>query len=200
MDLMNLFKQQLNGDVLKQMTQQSGLNDETKTTEAAQNIFTTLLGSISKNASTEQGAKDLDQALEKDHDGSMMDNIMSLFGGGDTNTTNTKATNGSGILKHVFGGKEETVVKGLSQVNNMNPDATQSMMKTIAPMVMAMLGQAKVQQGVNAANIGQFLNQQKEQAPKNTQLSGIMSMLDKDGDGDVMDDIQGMLGGFFGKK
>jgi len=198
MDLMNLFKQQLNGDVLKQMTQQSGLNDETKTTEAAENIFTTLLGTISKNASTEQGANDLDKALEKDHNGSMMDNIMSLFGG--DNTTKTSATNGSGILKHVFGGKEETVVNGLSQVNNMNPDATQSMMKTIAPMVMAMLGQAKVQQGVNASNISEFLNQQKEQTPQKTQLNSIMSMLDKDGDGDVMDEIQGMLGGFFGKK
>lgn len=197
MDFMNLFKQQLNGDVLKQMNQQSGLNDETKTTEAAQNIFSTLLNAVSKNASTEQGAKDLDKALEKDHDGSILNNIMGLFGG---DSNNTNATNGSGILKHVLGGKEENVVQGLSQVNNMNPEATQSMMKSIAPMVMAMLGQAKVQQGVNANNISQFLNQQKENQPQNTQLSGIMSMLDKDGDGDIMDDIQGMLGGFFGKK
>lgn len=31
-------------------------------------------------------------------------------------------------------------------------------------------------------------------------LGGLTSMLDRDGDGNIMDDIQGMAGGLFGKK
>jgi len=199
MDLMDMFKQQMTGAVVNQMAQKIGLGgNEQQTTSAAQNVFTTLMGAVTKNAATPQGAESLNKALEKDHDGSVMSNLMSFLGGGPTENVSARAENGSGILKHLLGGKEQGVVQGLSQMNNMSPEATQTLMTTVAPMVMSMLGKAKQEKGFDASNITQFLGNQQPQT-NNNQLSGIMSMLDSDGDGNVMDDIGGMLGGFFGK-
>jgi len=199
MDLMNMFKQQMGGAVLNQMTQQAGLNSSEETSSAAQNVFSTLLGVVQKNASTEKGAQDLNNALDRDHDGSVMENIMGLFGQSSTNDQGTKnqATNGSGILKHMLGGNQQNVVQQLSKMNNMNPAATQSMMMSIAPMVMGMLGKAKQDPNVNTDNISQFLGKQEQ--PKNNQVSGLLGMLDQDGDGSVMDELGDMLGNFFGK-
>lgn len=192
---MGLFKQQMAGQVLEQITKQAGLGDQNQASSAAENVFSTLLGAVSKNAATEQGAASLNKALENDHDGGVMDDLMGLLGG----NNNSRAANGSGILKHMLGGKQESIVQGLSKVNNMSPDATQSMMQSIAPMVMGMLGKAKSQQGFDAGSIASFLGQQ--QAPQQSnQLSGLMSMLDQDGDGSIVDDVTDMLGGFFGKK
>lgn len=200
MDLMNMFQQQMTNAAVNQMAQKIGLGgNEQQTSQAAQNVFSTLMGAVAKNASTPQGAESLNKALEKDHDGGVMDNLMSFLGTGPTENVSARAENGSGILKHLLGGKQQGVVQGLSQMNNMTPQATQSMMTTIAPMVMSMLGKAKQQQGFDASSITQFLGQQQAPAANNNQLSGIMSMLDSDGDGNVIDDIGGMLGGLFGK-
>lgn len=199
MDLMNMFQQQLTGAVVNQMAQKVGLGgNEQQTSQAAQNVFSTLIGAVTKNAATPQGAESLNKALDSDHDGGLMDNLMSFLGNGQTENVSARTENGSGILKHMLGNKEQGIVQGLSQVNNMSPAATQSMMQTIAPMVMGMLGKAKQQQGFDASSITQFLGNQ--QAPQgNSQLSALTSLLDRDGDGNVMDDIGGMLGGLFGK-
>jgi hypothetical protein len=196
MDLMDMFKQQMTNQVVSQMAQKVGLSDTAQTQTAATTVFSTLMGAISKNAATEEGAANLDKALERDHDGGMLDNVMSLFGGSDEPAASPKAANGAGILKHVLGGKQEGIIAALSQTNNMSPDATQTLMQSMAPMVMGMLGKAKKEQGLSASSLGGFLQGQKQET---SQLSGILSMLDSDGDGSVIDDIGGMLGGMFGK-
>jgi len=104
-----------------------------QTTQAAQNIFSTLMGAVTKNASTPQGAEALNKALESDHDGGILDNLTSFLGSGQTENVSARTENGSGILKHLLGAKQQGVVQGLSQMNNMSPQATQSMMTTIAP-------------------------------------------------------------------
>jgi hypothetical protein len=141
MDLMDMFKQQMTNQVVSQMAQKVGLSDTAQTQTAATTVFSTLMGAISKNAATEEGAANLDKALERDHDGGMLDNVMNLFGGGEEPAS--KAANGAGILKHVLGGKQEGIVAALSKTNNMSPDATQTLMQSMAPMVMGMLGKAK---------------------------------------------------------
>jgi hypothetical protein len=201
MDLMDMFKQQMTGAVVSGMAEKIGLGgNEAGTTQAAQNVFTTLMGAVTKNAATPQGAESLNKALDKNHagGGGVMDNLMSFLGSGATENVAAKAEDGNGILKHMLGGKQEGILQGLSQMNKMSPDATKTLMATVAPMVMSMLGSAKKEQGFDASNITQFLGKQQPKEDGN-QLSGIMSMLDSDGDGSVIDDIGGMLGGLFGK-
>lgn len=195
MDLMDMFKQQMTNQVVNQVAQKVGLSDTNQTQNAATTVFSTLMGAISKNATTEEGAAKLNSALERDHDGGMLDNVMSLFGGSEE-PANSRAANGQGILKHVLGNNQKGIVAALSKTNNMSPQATQTLMQSVAPMVMGILGKAKKEKGLSASDLGGFLQQQK---PESSQLEGIMGLLDQDGDGNVMDDIGGMLGGFFGK-
>jgi hypothetical protein len=199
MDLMDMFKQQMTNAAVNQLTQKIGLNSEAQTQSAAQNAFATLLGAMSKNAATEQGAQQLNQALEKDHDGSILDNITSFLGSGPTQHVPERATNGGGILNHLLGNKQQGVVQGLSKVNNMSPEATQSLLTTVAPLVMGVLGKAKQQQGFDASGLMSLLGQQQAAKQAPGQLDGLLGMLDRDGDGNYMDDIGGMLGGFFNK-
>lgn len=199
MDLMDMFKQQMTNTVVNQLTEKIGLNSQDQAQTAAQNAFSTLLGAVSKNAATEQGAQQLNQVLEKDHDGSILDNLTSFLSPGPTQNVSERATNGSGILGHLLGNKQQGIVQGLSQVNNMSPEATQNLLITVAPMVMGVLGKAKQNQGFDASGLMSLLGQQQpaQQAPG--QLGGLLNMLDRDGDGSALDDIGGMLGGFFGK-
>lgn len=199
MDLMDMFKQQMTNTVVNQLTEKIGLSNQDQAQSAAQNAFSTLLGAVSKNAATPQGAEQLHQALEKDHDGSLLDNLTSFLGSGPTQNVSERATNGNGILGHLLGNKQQGIVQGLSQVNQMSPEATQSLLTTVAPMVMGVLGKAKQSQGFDASGLMSLLGQQQpgKQAPG--QLDSLLSFLDQDGDGNYMDDIGGMLGGFFGK-
>lgn len=196
---MDMFKQQMTNTVVNQLTEKIGLSNQDQTQSAAQNAFSTLLGAVSKNAATPQGAEKLHQALEKDHDGSLLDNLTSFLGSGPTQNVSERATNGSGILGHLLGNKQQGIVQGLSQVNQMSPEATQSLLTTVAPMVMGVLGKAKQSQGFDASGLISLLGQQQpgKQAPG--QLDSLLSFLDRDGDGGYMDDIGGMIGGFFGK-
>ena len=199
MDLMNMFKQQMTNTVVNQLTEKIGLGSQDQTQSAAQNAFSTLLGAVSKNAATEQGAQQLNQVLEEDHDGSILDNLTSFLGSGPTQNVSERATNGNGILGHLLGNKQQGIVQGLSQVNNMSPEATQSLLTTVAPMVMGVLGKAKQSQGFDASGLVSLLGQQTAAKQAPGQLGGLLSMLDSDGDGNVIDDIGGMLGGMFGK-
>ncbi|MGH1334565.1 MAG: DUF937 domain-containing protein [Aureispira sp.] len=199
MDLMDMFKQQMTNTVVNQLTEKIGLGSQDQTQSAAQNAFSTLLGAVSKNAATEQGAQQLNQVLEKDHDGSILDNLTSFLSTGPTENVSERATNGNGILGHLLGNKQQGIIQGLSQVNKMSPEATQSLLTTVAPMVMGVLGKAKQSQGFDAGGLVSLLGQQQSAKQAPGQLGGLMSMLDSDGDGSVIDDIGGMLGGMFGK-
>lgn len=197
MDLMDVFKQQMTNAVVNQMAEKVGLHSEAQTQSAAQTVFSTLLGAVAKNAATPNGAQQLNQALERDHDGSIFDHLQSFLSPGPTQGVNERATNGSGILGHLLGGQKDAVTQKLSEANNMSPQATQVLMQTIAPMVMGALGKAKQQQGFDASGLISLLGNQS--AAQNNSLNSVLSLLDRDGDGNPLNDIGGMLGGFFGK-
>ena len=85
--------QQLDGDTMRQLSQQLG-TDESTTTSAVGAALPVLMGALAKNASSTDGAAALAGALDRDHDGSMLGDIAGMLGGGA----------GAGILKHVLGG------------------------------------------------------------------------------------------------
>jgi hypothetical protein len=82
------------------------------------------------------------------------------------------------------------------------------LMATLAPILMAMLGKAKRQTNTDAGGLGGALIDMVTKSQVNPRqnapdlgLAG--TLLDQDGDGQIMDDILGMgtkmLGGFFRK-
>ncbi|MCP4441802.1 MAG: DUF937 domain-containing protein [Aureispira sp.] len=215
MDLMSLLQGQLTDNTVSDLSKQTGINDPKQTKKAANQVLSALIGAMSKNASNEQGANALAGALERDHDGSILDNLSGLFGSNNQptlptspfavnkNTNNNlseRSANGMGILKHVLGGNQGGMVQKLSGMLGMNQGSTLSLMASLAPMLMGTLGKAKQQQNLNPGGLASLLNNQHQQnAKQNSQLGGLMGLLDSDGDGNVIDDIGGMLGGLFGK-
>ena len=193
MSLLDTITQQLGGDTMSQLSRQIGADPQT-TQNAVQMALPVLLGGLARNASNPAGASALDNALAKDHDGSMLDNLGSLLG-------NPQSANGGGILGHVFGGRREPVEAGVAQASGLSAQQTGKLLMILAPIVMAALGRMKRNQGMDAGGVGDVL--QRESSTAERQLPGglggmLGGLLDRNNDGSVMDDIGRMTGGLGG--
>lgn len=194
MDLTSLIQSQLSEGLIDQLSNQLGGVDKEKTTAATSSILTTLLGAMARNASTPDGAAALNNALEKDHDGSILDDVMGMVTG-QRSIDNERAVNGSGILNHVLGNRQGGAIDMISKMSGLDASKTGSLMTTLAPIVMGMLGKAKREQGLDQGGLTDLLTgfTKKEQG-SNPAMSLITGFLDADGDGSIIDDVAGMLG------
>ena len=223
--LQQQLSQQLSSGLLDQLSNQLGA-DKRQTATASSAILSSLMGAMARNAATPQGAKSLANALERDHDGSILDNLGGLMGGlmgqgrGQVRKSGleqlaesaglppvlARAINGSGILKHVLGTQQDNVVREVSETSGLSMDKVLPLMTTLAPLLMGMLGKTKREAGLDAGGLGGMLSdfmtsRQQEQSPG---LGMAGQLLDRDGDGSVIDDIADigtkMLGGFFSRR
>lgn len=191
--LTDMLTQQLAGTAISQISNKIG-SDPVTTSKAVQIAVPLLLAALARNSSTPEGAESLNQALSRDHDGSLLDNLMGFLG-------NSESANGAGILGHVLGTQRNDVETGLAQRTGLDPSATGQLLETVAPLVMAALGKTRQQQGLDANGLSAYLGGQNQQAQAAT--PGMMDMLggllDSNKDGSVLDDVGRMAGKFFGK-
>jgi len=203
MNILDLLQNQLSDNVLESLTQQIGGQDKKQTAAAASGILSTLTAALSKNAASPEGRSALASALDNDHDGSILDDVMGLLSG-NKQAANPRAANGAGILRHVLGQKQEDTSTLISKMSGLDKQSTMSLMMKLAPMVMGILGKQKREQNLDEGGLSALLsNTVKSTAQKREEMSLIERFLDKDGDGSVMDDLVrmggGMLGGLFKK-
>ena len=189
MDLIDLLQSQLSGNVLDQLSNQIGEEKE-KTEVATSGIISMLTAALAKNAASPGGASALANALDTDHDGSILDNIGDLLGG---NLTNNRAANGAGILRHVLGGKQGNAIDAISKMSGLNSAKTGNLMTMLAPIVLGMLGKQKKETNMDQSGLSDMLSRSVKSATNQRQEMGLLGkLLDRDGDGSVMDDIAGM--------
>jgi hypothetical protein len=206
MDLLNseLGKQIVNG-VSKETRQ-----PEDKTATVVAMAMPLLMGAMKRNASSPQGAEGLMNALNNKHDGSILDNLSSLFGGG---VNEDVKVDGLGILGHVLGGSQNNVVGAISKKSGMDSNSVMQILTVLAPIVLGYLGKQQRKKSVQSPDaldglLGGMLGGGRKKQQK--QQSLIENLLDGDGDGSVVDDIAGMvlsggskkgglLGGLFGR-
>lgn len=201
-NLMDLLQGQLSEGLIDQLSQQLGGADKQKTEVAAQSAISTLMAALNKNAQSPDGASSLASALERDHDGGILDNLGALLGqaAAPQEPSMPAALNGAGILKHVLGGKQSNAIDMIAKMSGLGGSQTGNLMTMLAPMVMGMLGRQKKQQGLDAGGIAQFLMKSVGSASAKQQEMGLIGkFLDQDGDGSVMDDLAGMGMKMFGK-
>jgi hypothetical protein len=206
-ELLNLLQQQLGSDdLMKHLSQQIGGADTEKTKAAASGIIATLTGAMAKNASKPEGASALANALERDHDGSILEDAIGLLSG-QKQAQNQKMMNGGGILKHLLGGKQNSAIQMISQMSGLDKGQTGNLMMQLAPLLMGALGKTKRQEGLDAAGLMSLLNGTVETTRKQQggqTMDMIAMFLDQDGDGDVKDDLVKiggkLLSGFFRRK
>lgn len=207
-NLMDLLQSQLSGQLMDQIGSQLGGSKEQNTT-AVNGVMSAILGGMAKNVSSPQGANALLGALDKDHDGSVLDDIMGLVTGGGAQSANSRATNGAGILKHVLGGKQSSVVDAVSKSTGLDSGKIGSLMVSMAPMIMGLLGKQKKENNLDAGGLADLVKMGSSLLNKSNSSSGIGSILtgilDKDGDGSIVDDIaqsgfKSLLGRLFRRK
>ncbi|MEP7270063.1 MAG: DUF937 domain-containing protein [Acidobacteriota bacterium] len=191
LNIQELLSQQLGGGAIQQLSQQIGADEET-TSNAVTAALPMLLGGLARNAQSPEGASSLLGALDRDHDGSVLDDIAGYLGQGG-------GAEGNGILGHVFGSNRQNVESGISQASGLDLSQVARLLPLLAPIVMAVLGRTQRQQGLDAPSLAGVLGRESQQAEASSPLMGILSqVLDSNRDGSVMDDVAGMLGGLLG--
>lgn len=139
MDIMQLLQGQMSGDLMRQISQQIGAPEE-QTATATNGIFTALLGGLANNTSNAQGLNALLGALDRDHDGSSLDDIMGFVSGMMSGSASGNQSNGLGILGHILGDKQEAVAQNVSQKSGLDLSQVMKLMPILAPIVMSVLG------------------------------------------------------------
>ena len=199
--LEDLLGQQQGGDAIGQISQMLGAN-QSMTSSAIQLALPMILSGLANNASTPQGAENLNTALEQDHSGGLLDNLMGYLGGGSSQPSETnRQTDGTGILGHIFGQKQSAVAQEVSQNSGLDIGQVAKLLITLAPIVMAFLGKQKQQQGLGADGLSSLLQgqQQQMQSSGNPMMDMVTGFLDKDHDGSAMDDLASMAANYFRK-
>lgn len=204
MDILQMLQGQLGEGMIEQLAGQIGA-DKDQTAAAANGVFSALLSGINKNVADPQGAQSFLSALERDHDGSILDNIGDLIMGG-ASAPSTPTTNGAGILNHVLGNNQGGIADAIGKMSGMDSGKVTQLLITLAPMVLGMLGKMRNNEQVNSGGGLIDLIGKTVQGAGQQQSSGSIftRLLDRDGDGSVMDDLlqmgsQSLLGGLFKK-
>ena len=176
MDFMQILQSQMSDELLDQLGSQIGANKE-QTASAANGIFASILGGLAKNASSEQGLSALGAALDRDHDGSMLDDIMGMVGGMMQNQGGNSALNGAGILGHVLGDQQEVAAQHVSQNSGLNMNQVMKLMPLLAPIVMAVLGKAKNQGGLDLGSIASILMGSAQNAGQQSGMGDLLGSI-----------------------
>ena len=192
MALIDQIQQQITGEHLSQLSRQLGVPEQ-QTREALPAALATLTGAMARNASQPQGAQQLAGALSQ-HDGSILDSLGGFLGSGNT-------SHGAAILGHIFGGRQGNVETGLGRATGLDPATMARLLALLAPIVLGYLGRQQRQKNLDAGGLSDYLGTERQRIEQNPQAQkGLGSLLDADGDGQIIDDLMGMAGGFLGGK
>jgi hypothetical protein len=184
---------------------------ENKTNDVLTMALPVLMQAMKRNAASPQGAEGLLNALNSKHDGSILDNLGGLFEGG---VNSSVLEDGSKILGHVLGGKQQNVENAIGARAGLDANSVANILKVAAPILMGVLGKQTKENNINSSSgmeslLGGLLGGNSPQQEQ----SFLESILDADGDGSIIDDVAGMvlggnkkksglgglLGGLFGK-
>lgn len=199
--LQDLIGQVQGNQAVDQISQNLGA-DQSAVTSAIQMALPVIMGGLANNVQQPQGAENLDSALTKDHDGSLLGSLTDyLTGGVPSPQQATRQTNGAGILDHILGGTKEPAAQEISQKSGLNTGQVANLLITLAPIVMAYLGKQKQDNNLNTGGLSDLImgQQQQIQSSGNPMIDMASRMLDKDGDGSALDDLASMAAGYFMK-
>lgn len=161
-------------------------------------VATPLVISYLRNKSQDnKEAEALNNALDKDHDGSILD---------DTSQLEARQNEGGSILSHVFGSEKGNVENQLSQNTGISIDKIGPILAMLAPVIMGYIGKEKQQNNVGAGGLGDLLGgilggaqtqaQQQQSNPLNDILGNVLGGGQSQSSGNPLNDILGsVLGG-----
>ena len=146
-----------------------------------------LIAGMAKNALDKKGAEKLTKAIKKDHDGSILDQVGNLTG--DTEVDGAK------ILGHILGSKQDVAQMNIAKTSGMDPEQARQLMAFAGPLLLGTIGKQVKEKNLKTEDIVDMLQQttkvQETNQPWLTKFA--TDILDKDGDGQITDDLMNML-------
>ncbi|HYQ84714.1 MAG TPA: DUF937 domain-containing protein, partial [Rubrobacter sp.] len=90
---------------------------------------------------------------------------------------------------------------GLGRATGLDAGTMAKLLALLAPIVLGYLGRQQRQSNLDAGGLSDYLGGERQRIEQNPQANkGLGSLLDADGDGQILDDLMGMAGGFLGGK
>ena len=193
--LVDLITQQLGSGALNQMSGAIG-GDSESTQKAIGAALPVLVGALARNSASSEGAQSLAHALERDHDGSVLDNLGDLLGAagglggllgggggqksgglgglldvaggllGGGSQKGSKALDGAGILGHLLGSRQSAVEQGVSKASGLDSGQVGKLLVALAPVVMGALGKMKQERGLDASALAGVLDSERQDLEK----------------------------------
>lgn len=153
-----------------------------------------LLKALAKNTKDPKQAEDLTNVISHDHDGSILGNLTSLFSG-------ETQTDGNKILKHILGNDLTKTTKTIAQKTNTKSTDVQNILVTLAPLLMGTLGKVQKEKKLNTHQTKELIERSARETEKEFNTGKILTdVLDKNRNGNLMDDLIGIIGKFLKKK
>jgi hypothetical protein len=173
---------QLTPEVSRQISRQLGVDQQTVQV-AIRMALPILVAALARNASNPQGAESLSNALARDHDGAILQDVPGAVRG-------YQDQPGEGILKHVLGEQRGDVGSALTRTSGADGSA---ILQILAPIVMGVLGDLQRQQQLNAGSLASTLGQEREQLAQSGGQLPQMRTVRAAGPPEASDDIAELL-------
>jgi hypothetical protein len=158
----DILQGQLDDQTIDHLSDQIGTEQKDKTRTAAKGAIATLLSGLHMNAQKPGGINAILSAIDRDHDGNILEDIPAfLFGG--RRAQNPRTTNGEGILDHIFGGRKEEVTDNMSRSTGFNMGQISRLLISLAPLVMGALGKMRHQGNLDSSGFQNLLKRSLNQ-------------------------------------
>lgn len=189
---MNL-QQMLSHQALNMMGKQLGFNNGIPS-QYVELASTLLMGGMSRNVQSPQGAESLFNALMKDHSGSsnnILGNLIDFLPGAASNNRNGK------ILDHVFGQKLDPIITAFANATGLPKDRAKKLLIMIAPIVLAYLANKVTKNNLSKQQLAEEVQREYREPQTGFQTKNdgglLQQLLDRDNDGNYMDEAAGLL-------
>lgn len=195
--LLTGLARQFSGNTIQQIAGLVGA-DQRDTGRAVAAALPMLLGSLSGAAQEPEQRNALFGALDNDHDGSILENLGSLLGGG--YASRVLGDDGGRILDHVLGNRKPAVEQTVAQSSGLQSDLIQKLLPILAPIVMGYIGRKLRGEGLDAGGLGSVLgNERAQMQDQDSGLGGLLDALTGGDDSSLLDMAGDLLGGKVGQ-
>ena len=153
-----------------------------------------IISYLRKKSEDNKEAEALNNALYKDHDGSILDDPSQL---------ETRQSEGGSILNHIFGNDKQNVENQLSQNTGISIDKIGPVLAMLAPVIMGYIGKEKQQNNVGSGGLGDLLGgilgnasnqaQSHQSSPLNDILGKVLGGGNNSSSGNPLNDILGNI-------